>query len=119
MLLAGVGGFFGTCARFLINKFFLTFSSWSLPIATFTINIIGCFLFGLISGMLSQHNIISPKTNAFILVGFCGGFTTFSTFGSESLSLLNSGQIFTSIAYMGTSVVLGLLAVALGLAISR
>lgn len=119
MLFAGVGGFFGTCARFLVNRFFLNFSLNNLPVATFTINIVGCFLFGLISGMLSHNNIISPRINALLLVGFCGGFTTFSTFGSESLNLIHSGQIFTSIAYMGASIILGLIAVAFGLTIAR
>lgn len=119
MLLAGLGGFLGTCTRFLTNRFFLNLSLTNLPIATFTINIIGCSLFGLITGILNHNNIMSPRINAFLLVGFCGGFTTFSSFGSESLNLINSGQIFTSIAYIGISVILGLIGVALGLAITR
>lgn len=119
VLLTGVGGFFGTIARFLINRLFLVIWKAPFPLATFTINIIGCFLFGLLCGVLNKNNVMPPEVNALLMVGFCGGFTTFSTFSFESFSLLQSGQAVISLAYMAVSVILGIVAVWFGLALSR
>ena len=119
MLLAGAGGFIGTCCRFLTNRLYLTYFKTTLPIATFTVNILGCFIVGLIFGLLNRAGIVSPKLNAFLIVGFCGGFTTFSTFSYETFSLGMNGEMLTSLLYVVTSFVIGLLAVWLGLQISN
>lgn len=118
MLLAGAGGFIGTCCRYLTNRLYLAYFKTSLPLATFTVNIIGCFIVGLILGFLNKSGIVSPKINAFLVVGFCGGFTTFSTFSYESFSLGMSGELLTSIGYMAVSMIFGLLAVWFGLIIA-
>lgn len=118
MLLAGAGGFIGTSLRFLINRLFLLFYSSPFPLATFLINILGCFCFGLLSGWLGRHGIVSPRLNAFLIVGFCGGFTTFSTFSFETFSLGFGGELLTSMAYIALSVVVGLFAVWAGLQIT-
>ena len=119
MLLAGTGGFFGTCARYLINRLFLNVWHLSFPLATFTINVLGCFLFGIISGSLQRAGIVSPRISALLTVGFCGGFTTFSTFSFETFSLGISGEVLTGALYVAASVIAGLLAVWLGLIIVR
>lgn len=119
MLLAGAGGFVGTCCRFLTNKLYLSCFKTTLPLATFTVNILGCFILGLILGSLNKAGIVSPRLNAFLVVGFCGGFTTFSTFSYEAFNLGTNGEIFTSLLYMGVSMLLGLLAVWLGLIITN
>lgn len=119
MLLAGAGGFVGTCCRFLTNKLYLSCFKTTLPLATFTVNILGCFILGLILGSLNKVGIVSPRLNAFLVVGFCGGFTTFSTFSYEAFNLGTNGEIFTSLLYMGVSMVVGLLAVWLGLTITN
>lgn len=119
MLLAGIGGFFGTCCRFLTNRLYLIYFKTSLPLATFTVNILGCFILGLILGLLNKTGVASPKINTFLVVGFCGGFTTFSTFSFETFSLATNGEILTSLLYVAVSVVIGFIAVWLGLMITQ
>lgn len=119
MLLAGFGGFIGTCCRFLTNRLYLTYFKTTLPLATFTVNILGCFILGLILGLMNKAGIVNPKINAFLIVGFCGGYTTFSTFSYESFSMGVSGQAITSLLYIASSIIFGLLAVWFGLVITK
>lgn len=118
MLIAGAGGFIGTSARYLINQAFLRNNPLDWPLATFAINILGCFLFGLITALFQRSGILSPKLNAFLVTGFCGGFTTFSTFSFEAFSMANSGLLFSSVLYLALSVILGLVAVWAGIALA-
>lgn len=119
MLLAGAGGFIGTCCRYLTNRLYLAYFKSSLPLATFTVNIIGCFIVGLILGFLNKSGIVSPKMNAFLVVGFCGGLTTFSTFSFETFTLGMKGELLTSFLYVGASIIMGLIAVWLGIITSN
>ena len=119
MLIAGTGGFVGTCCRFLINRLFLSFWKLPFPLATFTINILGCFIFGIIIGILSKQGGIDPKINALLIVGFCGGFTTFSTFSFESFSLASNGEFLISFVYISASVIAGFLAIWLAFYLTR
>ncbi|MCH5234286.1 MAG: fluoride efflux transporter CrcB [Muribaculaceae bacterium] len=119
LLLAGAGGFVGTCCRFLVNRLFLVIWNAPFPIATFTINVVGCFIFGVLSGILGRNDIIPAQFNALLLVGFCGGFTTFSTFSNEALNLGINGDTLISFFYIAGSVIVGLFAVWFGLAITR
>ena len=119
MLLAGAGGFIGTCCRFLVNRLFLFIWKAPFPLATFTVNILGCLIFGILFGLLGKNGIVPPKMNALLIVGFCGGFTTFSTFSFESFTLGNNGALLLSFTYIIFSVIAGLLAVWLGIFITR
>ena len=119
MILAGCGGFIGTCCRYLTNRFYLSYFKTSLPLATFTVNILGCLAVGIILGLLNRNGLVSPKLNAFLVVGFCGGFTTFSTFSFEAFTLGLNGETLMSLIYVGTSILVGLLAVWAGLLISN
>ena len=119
MLIAGAGGFIGTCARFIVNNLFSNVWKLQFPLATFTVNILGSLCFGIISGLLQRSGIISPRLNAFLIVGFCGGFTTFSTFSAETFSLCNATQSLNAVLYVCASVICGFLAVWAGLALSR
>lgn len=119
MLLAGVGGFFGTCCRFLTNRLYLTYFQTSLPLATFTVNMLGCLILGLVLGLMNKAGVMSPKINAFLIVGFCGGFTTFSTFSYETFSMGMNGETLVSLLYVVGSIFIGLLAVWLGFIITR
>lgn len=119
MLLAGIGGFIGTCCRFLVNKLFLNFWNLPFPVATLTINVIGCFLIGLISGISAKNGVIDLRLVTLLSVGFCGGFTTFSTFSFEMFSLASNGQMFISLLYCIISVALGFLATWFALFITR
>lgn len=119
MLLSGAGGFVGTCCRFLINKLFVNLWKTSFPLATFTINVIGCLLIGLLFGILNKNGVGNPRLNALLVVGFCGGFTTFSTFSFETFTLGTNGEIFSSFLYVIVSILAGLLAVWFGIIITR
>ena len=119
MFIAGAGGFVGTCCRFLVNRLFLVTWKASFPLATFTINILGCFIFGLLTGLLSKSGVISPRWNALFITGFCGGFTTFSTFSYESFNLGMNGEMVQSLIYIFSSIVVGLLAVWVGVLLTR
>lgn len=114
-----MGGFFGTCCRYLTNRLYLTYFKTTLPLATFTVNILGCLILGIIIGLMNKAGIVSPKINAFLVVGFCGGFTTFSTFSYETFTLGTSGEMLMSLLYVGASIVVGLIAVWLGIQITH
>lgn len=90
----------------------------SFPWATFAVNLGGCFLIGLFHA-LSVRLQFSPETRLLLTTGLCGGFTTFSTFCNESLSLLRQGYAVTFACYVGLSVALGLAAVWAGNAVAR
>ena len=111
LLLVGFGGFLGSILRFLISKLNHSWHFLSLPMGTLTVNVIGSLIIGLLIGMSVKGNLISADLKMFLMMGLCGGFTTFSTFSSENMLLLQNGQIATALLYMGLSVVLGLLAV--------
>jgi CrcB protein len=79
-----------------------------------TVNILGSFIIGFIIGITAKAEIISPNLRLFLMVGFCGGFTTFSSFTGENLTLMQNGQFATVLLYTGISIFLGFLAVYLG-----
>ena len=81
-----------------------------MPLGTMIVNVIGCFLIGLLSHLLPA----SPPMKMLLVTGFCGGFTTFSTFANENVMMLSAGQLLTAIAYIALSMALGLLAAWLG-----
>ncbi|MCH2668500.1 MAG: fluoride efflux transporter CrcB, partial [Gammaproteobacteria bacterium] len=94
-------------------------SSSSFPLGTFTVNVIGCFIIGLLAGLLIISGEISEKARLFVVVGFLGGFTTFSAFSFESLNLLRSGHSITALTYMLLTLVITLLVTCLGYIIGR
>ena len=114
LLLIGLGGFLGSISRFLItlgvNRMFQTI----LPIGTLAVNVLGCLLIGMIYSLAEQKNLLSPELRIFLSVGFCGGFTTFSSFMFEEFSLIKTGDFLVFAFYLGASVFLGLIAVFLG-----
>ncbi|MEQ9423444.1 MAG: fluoride efflux transporter CrcB [Cyclobacteriaceae bacterium] len=118
LLLIGIGGFFGSICRFLVNDFFQKNYPNDYPWGTFAANMLGCFLIGLILGAASSGNI--PKALIWLFAtGFCGAFTTFSTFSFESYSLLNDSKMVLAIMYVGVSVVVGLLCTWVGIGLSK
>lgn len=119
MLIAGAGGFVGTCCRFLVGRWSSGLFHGSFPIGTFLVNIIGCFLIGIIFGLLEKTELLSPNQNVLLITGFCGGFTTFSAFANDMLALGSKGDWGTLALYLGTSVILGVLLVWVGRAIVR
>jgi len=114
LLIAGFGGFIGTVLRFLVSRYFQVHSSSLFPWGTFVVNMIGCFLIGIIFGLSERTNLISPEWRIFLTIGFCGGFTTFSTFSNDTFILIQDKEWFQMILYTSLSFFLGLVAVYLG-----
>lgn len=81
---------------------------------TLTVNVLGSFIIGILVGISAKSDLISTDLRLFLMVGFCGGFTTFSSFSSENLMLMQNGQVFTVLIYTSLSILLGFLAVYLG-----
>lgn len=119
MLIAGAGGFIGTCGRFLIGKWSAMFFHGSFPMGTFLVNIIGCFVIGIAFGLIEKTNLLSSTQNLLLITGFCGGFTTFSAFANDIWILGTKGDWGTSALYLAASVILGVLLVWVGRALIR
>ena len=93
LLLIGTGSFIGGISRFLVSRFVQSALLSAFPYGTFIVNILGCFLIGIIYGLTERGNLADAGLRMFLTVGFCGGFTTFSTFANENLALLRDGNI--------------------------
>ena len=119
LLLVGLGGGVGSMLRFLTSRLSARYisSEWALA-GTFIANIIGCFIIGLLAGWLLLNTGKSQQLPLLLVVGFCGGYTTFSAFAYENVQLLQSGHILFSILYILGSIILGLVAVWLGMKLS-
>ena len=114
ILLVGLGGFAGSVLRYLVSKLNVTWQVLAIPMGTLTVNILGSLLIGLLVGLSAKNNLISNELRLLLMVGFCGGFTTFSSFTNENLILMQNGQFLTVILYSALSIFLGFLAVYLG-----
>jgi CrcB protein len=118
VLLVALGGSAGAVTRLLVNVVVTARLGQLLPWATFGINVSGCFLLGLVLGSL-QAGTLHPLARPLVATGFLGAYTTFSTFGAETIVLLEEGSVLLAVVYVGGSVILGLLAAAGGLALGR
>jgi len=114
-----LGGAVGCCARYGVTQLIQLVYGKSFPLATLTINILGCFLMGFLFFETLDRISISPTLRTAILAGGLGGFTTFSTFAMESFLLIEDGEIGYATAYLLLSVFLGLFAALLGAYIAR
>ena len=118
ILLVAVGSGLGGVLRYLVPCWIG--AAKGFPWATLTVNVVGSLLIGLLSGLLARHGGSSAEAiRAFAVVGFGGGFTTFSTFSNETFRLMENGQWGFAVVYVGTSVTAGLGAVALGWWLTR
>ena len=113
ILAVGVGSFLGGEGRYLVSLAMKGVSK-GLPWATLTVNLVGCFLIGLLWGVFSKNGTEGSNWALFLTVGLCGGFTTFSTFSKEALVMLQSGNLWGFVGYIAVSVVIGIALVALG-----
>jgi CrcB protein len=119
LLIIGTGSFVGGISRFLASRFIQNSIISAFPYGTFIVNIIGCFLIGLFYGISERGNMMNPEWRMFLTVGFCGGFTTFSTFASENVALIRDGNFFHFAIYTSLSVFIGLMATYLGNLITK
>ncbi len=117
LILVFIGGGLGSVLRFLISK--IDYSNFNFPISTLFVNLLGSFLIGIIIGYGLKNNNLNNQEFIFLTTGFCGGFTTFSAFSSESLEMLNSGSYNYFFIYSSLTIVAGILFTFIGLSISR
>jgi CrcB protein len=113
-----LGGGMGSVFRYGLSKF-IPIPQNTFPYPTLIANLLGCLLIGFIMGTALKQGALSSPQTLFFATGFCGGLTTFSTFSLEGIELLKSGNIGVFLLYTLISVLLGLLAVGLGIYISR
>lgn len=116
--MVGVGSFIGGVGRYLIslliqNKFLSTF-----PYGTLAVNIIGCFLIGVVYA-LSDKGSVNMEWRLFFATGVLGGFTTFSSFSNDTISMMRDGQYWHAFAYVAFSVIIGLAATFIGISLTK
>lgn len=111
ILLVGLGGGIGSMMRYGTS---LLIRPKLFPVATLSVNVIGCFIIGLVFALSIKEEGISDNWKLFLATGICGGFTTFSAFSLENLGLMQSGKIGMALTYIILSLVLGILATFLG-----
>ena len=93
VLFVGVGGFLGSVARYLLVGLLQPSTGVSFPVGTLAVNVLGCVAIGGISALLETRPALTPETQACLVIGLLGGFTTFSAFGNETLNLLRQGSM--------------------------
>jgi CrcB protein len=119
ILIVGAGGFIGSVMRYLVQFFVEKQLSTTFPWGTFIANITGSFIIGIVFAMAQKGNLLSAEWRLFLAVGICGGFTTFSSFAYNNLSMLKEQAYGQFIFNVGGSLILGLLAVYLGMILVR
>ncbi len=120
ILLVAFGGAAGSVSRFLVTGWVQSSLGDPLvPNGTMVVNLVGCLAIGSLAGFLEARHVMTAETRALLFVGFLGGFTTFSSFGFETISMLRGGAVGAALANVALQVVAGLAAVWLGYAAAR
>lgn len=114
ILFVGAGSFFGGAMRYLLFLLMKNMYGQGFPWGTLTVNLLGCFVFGIIFALFSKYYTIDSPWCSLLTTGICGGFTTFSTFANESVQMLQNGNIGGFIGYTMTSIVVGMSLIVLG-----
>lgn len=115
LCIIGAGGFVGAVLRYLIISW-VQYRSGSIvfPFGTMSVNLIGCFAIGLLSYLVENRSLLSPEARGFVLIGLLGAFTTFSTFGNETLGLIRDNRVDLAVVNAGAQVFVGVTMVWLG-----
>ena len=119
ILIVGTGGFLGSVARYLTQILVEKYLHSTFPWGTFAANIAGCFIIGLVFALSERGNLLTPEWRIFLAVGFCGGFTTFSSFAYNNLTMLSENNLLQFFGNIFLSVFFGLIAVYLGIVLIR
>lgn len=119
LFLIGAGGFFGSVARYAIAGLWLPWTQTGFPWGTLLVNVSGSFAIGLIIAAGLERGWLTPDLRLAVAVGFCGGFTTMSSFSFEALALLEQGAVGLALGYAALSVLACIAATWLGVALIR
>lgn len=114
ILFVMLGGSVGAAARYLVGMCCSNWRFTALPLGTFVVNVLGCFLLGLLLGCTQKSTALPETTCLMLTVGFCGAFTTFSTFTADTFRLMDAGRCWMALTYLTLSVVVGFLLFYLG-----
>lgn len=115
VIFVALGGALGSVSRYLLGTWTQTLSkSIDFPYGTLTVNLIGCFLIGVLSQLAETRGAFTAESRAFIFIGILGGFTTFSSFGNDTINLFRDGEMLNALVNIGANVIVGLLLVWLG-----
>ncbi len=115
IILIGTGGFAGSILRYLISGYIQNLSeSIYIPYGTFAVNVTGCLLIGMFSHLAELQVGMTMETRLFLIVGLLGSFTTYSTFGNETMTLLQDQRFFVALLNIGAHILAGLSAVLIG-----
>ena len=114
-LYVGIGGFIGSVLRYWLGGFVQQFANNpAFPIGTLTVNLLGCLVIGFLSQLADLRGVFTPEGRLFVFVGILGGFTTFSTFGNDTMNFLRGGEGLSALLNVGAHIFAGLAAVWLG-----
>ena len=120
VMLVGAGGFLGSVFRFVLSGVVhRSFPMSEFPFGTLVVNILGCLCIGLLHGLAETRQVVGPELRLFLMIGLLGGFTTFSTFGYETMALLRDAEIFRAVGNVLLQVLCGLFAVWVGDTLGR
>lgn len=114
-----IGGACGALARYSVGSFVANLWPAAMPIATLFVNVLGSLLMGVLFSLIVEHEIVAGEWRSVLMVGFLGAFTTFSTFSLETFTLLERGEFATGLIYAATSVIVCVVAAALGVIVTR
>lgn len=119
LLAVFIGSGFGGLTRFLLGKWIDSWHNHHFPFGTFVVNFVACLILGLVIGLADHRQMLTPTVRLFLAVGFCGGFSTFSTFSNETLTLFQNGYHTSVIFYILGSIILCVVATFGGLLIAE
>lgn len=114
LLTVALGGGLGSVGRFLLQRGITQGQENLFPTSTLLVNLIGCLVIGLLWGLSERNNVLNEEWKLFLFTGLCGGFTTFSAYSQESISLLRDGRFNLFLCYAGTTLIVGFLLTWLG-----
>ena len=119
IILVGAGGFVGSILRYIVSGYIQQITKSALfPYGTLAVNLTGCFMIGFLSQLAEARGVFTPESRALVFIGFLGGFTTFSTFGNESVNMFRDGETLFALVNAGFHIVFGFGAVWLGRTLS-
>jgi len=114
-----IGGALGTTARYVLSGMIYTWAGSSFPYGTMIVNLLGCFLLGFLAVVSEEKFMLGPETRLLLMVGFCGAFTTFSTFIMETANLIRDGETVHAFLNLFLSVVIGFVVFRMGILIGE